>query len=81
MATEPENPTARALRQVDAKRDALLERFLDMTDGSGSLEDHLVRTQGEVSTLRADFVRMEHRLDRFDEKLLRIERRLDLIQA
>jgi len=31
--------------------------------------------------LRADFVRVEHRLDRFDERLLRLERRLDLIAA
>jgi hypothetical protein len=81
MATEPENLTLRALRGVDAKLDALLERSLEMTSRLGSVEDHLVRTQGEVSALRADFVRIEHRLDRFDERLLRIERRLDLIQV
>ena len=31
--------------------------------------------------LRTDFVRLEHRVDRFDERLARIERRLDLIET
>ena len=62
MATEPENLTLRALRQVDAKLDALLERSLEMTGRLASLEDHLVRAQGEVLALRADFVRIERRL-------------------
>ena len=81
MATEPENLTLRALRGVDANPDSLLERSLVMTSRLGSQQDQLVRTQSEVSARRSDFVRIEHRLDRFDERPLRIERRLDLIEV
>jgi hypothetical protein len=76
MATGPEKLTLRALQGVDAKVDALLERSLEMTSRLGSLEDLLVRRQSGVSAPRADFVRIEHRLNRFDERLLGIEQRL-----
>ena len=41
----------------------------------------VARVHSEMSALRGDFVRVEHRLDRFDERMLRIERRLDLIEV
>jgi hypothetical protein len=31
--------------------------------------------------LRTDFVRLEHRMGRFDDQLVRIKRRLDLTEA
>jgi predicted nuclease with TOPRIM domain len=71
MADEPENLTLRMLRQVDAKLDTILDRLHDLTARMSSVEDQVVG-------LRTDFVRLEHRVDRFDE---RIERRLDLIEA
>jgi chromosome segregation ATPase len=74
MADEPENLTLRALRQVDTKLDTILDRIHDLTARMSSVEDQLVG-------LRTDFVRLEHRVDRFDERLARIERRLDLIEA
>jgi archaellum component FlaC len=74
MVDEPDNLILRMLRQVDTKLDTLMERMHDLTARVGSVEDQL-------SGLRADFVRLEHRLDRFDERLQRIERRLDLIEV
>jgi predicted nuclease with TOPRIM domain len=62
------------LRQIDAKLDTILDRLHDLTARTSSVEDQLVG-------LRTDFVRLEHRVDRFDERLARIERRLDLIEA
>jgi hypothetical protein len=74
MADEPENLTLRMLRQLDAKLDAILDCLHDFTARGSSVEDQPVG-------LRTDFVRLEHRVDRFDERLARIERRLDLIEA
>jgi hypothetical protein len=74
MADEPENLTLRALRQADAKLDTILDRVHDLKARVSSVEDQLVGP-------RTDFVRLEHRIDRFDERLARIERRLDLAEA
>jgi hypothetical protein len=74
MVDEPENLTLRTLRQIDAKLDTVLGRLHDLTARMSSVEDQPVG-------LRTDFVRLEHRMDRFDERLVRIERRLDLIEA
>jgi chromosome segregation ATPase len=62
------------LRQVDDKLDTLMERFLEMTSRMGSLEDQIVG-------MRTDVVRLEHRMDNFDKRLVRIERQLNLIEA
>jgi predicted nuclease with TOPRIM domain len=81
MTDEPENLTLRMLRSVDAKQDTLMERFHDLTACIGSAEDQLVGIKSELSGLRTDFVRLEHRVHRLDSRLLHIERRLDLIEA
>jgi hypothetical protein len=74
MADEPENLTLRMLRQLDAKLDAILDCLNEFTARRSSAEDQPVGP-------RTDFVRLEHRVNRFDERLARIERRLDLIEA
>jgi chromosome segregation ATPase len=66
MADEPENVTLRMLRQIDAKLDTLLERMLDLTARVASVEDQLVSIKTDISGLRSDFVRLEHRMRRFD---------------
>jgi hypothetical protein len=81
MTDEPESLTLRMLRQVDGKLDTLMTRFQDATARMASIEDQMVGMRSELSGLRSDFVRLEHRMDRFDEGLLRIERRLDLIEV
>jgi hypothetical protein len=72
MADEPENLILRMLRALDTKSDMVMERLHDLTGRVGSIE---------LSGLPTDFVRLEHRMDRLGERLLRIERRLDLIEA
>jgi hypothetical protein len=74
MVDEPDNLTLRTFRQVDSKLDTLMERFLEPTARMASVEDQLVG-------MRTDLVRLEHRIDHFDQRLLRIERRLDLIEV
>jgi len=74
MADEPENLTPRMFRQIDAKLDIIMDRVHDLTARMSSVEDQLVG-------LRPDFVHLEHRIDRFDDRLLRFERRLDLAEA
>jgi archaellum component FlaC len=63
MADEPDNLTLRILRQVDAKLDTLMERFFEMTARMGSLEHQLSGIRTDISGLRSDFVRLEHRMD------------------
>jgi hypothetical protein len=72
MAEEPENLTLRVLRQVDAKLDTVVDRLHDLTARVGSIEDQFIILRSEMSGLRADFVRIEHRMDRFDERLQRM---------
>ena len=81
MADEPDNMVLRMLRQVDGKQDTLMQRFMEMTARVASIEDQLVAVRTDISGLRGDFVRLEHRMDHFDQRFLRIERRLDLVEA
>jgi predicted nuclease with TOPRIM domain len=79
MADEPENLTLRMLRQIDAKLDQVDCKLGILIDRVQDLTVRLACVVDQISGLRADFVRLEHRMDRFDERLQRIERRLDLI--
>ena len=81
MAEEPDNLVLRMLRQVDGKLDTLVDRVHDLTARAASVVDQLVAMRADTSALRGDFVRLEHRMDKFDQLLQRIERRLDLIEA
>jgi hypothetical protein len=81
MADEPENLTLRIMRNIDAKSDTVMERLFDLTARVSSLGDQFAAFRTEISGLCSDFVRLEHRMDRFDGWLARIERRLDLIEV
>jgi predicted nuclease with TOPRIM domain len=74
MADEPDNLTLRMLRSIGEKQDTILDRLLDLTARVSSVEDQLVG-------IRTDLVRLEHRMDHFDQRLERIERRLNLAEA
>ena len=82
MAEEPDNLVLRMLRQVDGKLDTLVDRVHDLTARVASVVvDQLVAMRADTSALRGDFARLEHCMDKFDQRLRRIERRLDLIEA
>jgi uncharacterized membrane protein len=61
-------------RRTDEKLDRVLEMLGMIVQRLGSLE-----TQG--AQMRADLVRVEHRLDGFEARLARIEKRLELQDA
>ncbi len=74
MADEPINITHEYFRRVDAK----LDRILDILDNNVS---RLSSLEEQVSLLRRDVTRVEHRIDTMDTRLARIEKRLDLVDA
>ena len=65
---------AERFRRTDEKLDRILEAVETVTARLASLEN-------QVAALRQDFVRLEHRVDGFDARLSRIERRLELKDA
>ncbi len=65
---------AERFRRTDEKLDRILEAVETVTARLASLEN-------QVAALRQDFVRLEHRVDGFDTRLSRIERRLELKDA
>ena len=74
MADEPENLTLRMMRSLDEKLDTIPDRLHDLTARVSLVKDQL-------AGMRTDLVRLEHRIDHFEQRLIPIERRLDLIQA
>lgn len=81
MTDEPENMILVYLRRLDAKFDRLLDEF-------GELKRRQNDTHSAVLALRRDQVadaetvaHVEARMDRFGERLERIERRLEINDA
>jgi hypothetical protein len=74
VAEELENHALRMLEQIDAKLDAILGYPHEFATRKSSVKDQFVGS-------RADFARLKHTMNRFDDRLIRIERRLDLIEA
>jgi len=69
----PDNLVLTMLRRMDQKLDRIDQRFDDLTARVGSREE-------QIAGLRKDFVQLQH-VDHFDERLKRVEKRLDLIEA
>lgn len=74
MAETTDSLVLEYLRRLSADVGLLRDGFQDMRARFGSLEE-------QVAGLRRDVVRLEHRIDQFDDRLRRIERRLDLTEA
>ena len=67
MAKEPDNLTLKILRRLDEKTDRLLDDMHDVKIRMTAVEEALAG--------------VHHRMDRIDEPLERVERRLDLAEA
>jgi septal ring factor EnvC (AmiA/AmiB activator) len=74
MADEPENLTLKMLRRMDAKLDRLVDDLQDVKMRLGSLEQ-------KMAIVVTDIARIDGRLDGFEQRLGRIEKRLELIEA
>ena len=74
MSDEPDSIVLRYLRRIDERTERLEADMKDMKTRLTSVEE-------QVSLLRSDTVHVQHRLDRVEDRLGRIEKRLDLIHA
>lgn len=81
MVEEPGNLILQYLRRFDARLARLEDDMLDVKMRLSSIESQIVGLHNEMAHVRGDVVHVLHRLDRTDERLLRIERRLDLVEA
>lgn len=72
MSDEPDNLTLRYLRRLDDKLDRVLDKQDEHTRRIGALERNVASLMVSVADLSA-------RMDGFDLRVARIERRLDLV--
>ena len=74
MADAPENLVLEHLKRIQATLDGMKFDILDLKVRASATEQHLAQ-------LSMQYAGLSSRMDRFDERLSRIERRLDLIEA
>jgi predicted nucleic acid-binding Zn-ribbon protein len=71
MADEPENRTLRYLRSLDTKLDRVL----------GELKTRMDRLELNTGQIQVALAEHSNRMDRIENRLARIERRLDLVDT
>ncbi|PZQ14364.1 MAG: hypothetical protein DI565_13180 [Ancylobacter novellus] len=74
MTSETENVVLELLRRMRGSLDRIELDLSDLKVGVSAIEQHLGQQQIQLAALNG-------RMDRFDERLSRIERRLDLADA
>ena len=72
VTNQPEDPVLRYLRQIAEKLEGHSAELAEVKERLTSLD-------GKLALLHGDFVGQSARFDRVDERLGRIERRLDLV--
>ena len=81
MAEDIVDLTRERFNRVDAKLDRILTALETLTGRTASLEEQVALQRRESNLLREDFIRLEHRIDGMDQRLAKIEKRLDLVDA
>jgi septal ring factor EnvC (AmiA/AmiB activator) len=81
MPAEPENILLQYMRRFDKRFDDIEQKLQDVTARMASIEEQLVFAKQEANLTRADIAPIDARLDRMEERLRGIERRLDLVEA
>jgi polyhydroxyalkanoate synthesis regulator phasin len=74
MTTETENLVLELLRRIRASQDRVELDIADLKLRMSAVEQHLGQTPVQLAGLNA-------RMDRFDERMSRIERRMELVDA
>ncbi len=74
MADEPIDLNRERFNRIDGKLDRILSAIEQLTLRAGSLEQ-------KTAIVVTDIARIDFRLDEFDRRLARIEKRLDLVEA
>ncbi|HWK43894.1 MAG TPA: hypothetical protein VNT30_04200 [Stellaceae bacterium] len=81
MSEEPDGLVLVYLRRLDEKIDRIIESLQDVQRRVTSLEANVARLREETASLHGDFAGQSMRMDRIEDRLLRIEHRLDLLPA
>ena len=69
------------LRRIDTRLERMDEDIQDLKRRMTAVEDGIARLHHEIAAIRGDYAGLQLRMDRFDDRLARIERRLDLAEA
>jgi hypothetical protein len=80
MVEEPDIANL-TLRVVTEMRDELRADLLDLKQRMTSLEQGQALMTQELGRIREDMAVQSARMDRFDQRLARIERRLELVDS
>ena len=80
MSDEPENLTLVYLRRMDAKLDRVLVDIRDLKHRATAQEVSAASIRREVAVVGEAIAQLAVRMDTFDDRLDRIERRLDLVE-
>ena len=78
MSDEPENTLLIYMRRLDAKMDALSTDMRDVKHRLTALE---IQVANLASTEASHYASLAIRLDRLEERMARVERRLDIVPA
>jgi len=81
MASDVENLVLEHLKRIQARLDAVGLDVADIKGRISLLEENVALARTDIAHLHAMHAGQAKRLDRFDERLARIERRLDLVEA
>ncbi|HWA21233.1 MAG TPA: hypothetical protein VG735_02435 [Caulobacterales bacterium] len=68
------------LRRLNGKADGIALDVIDIKSRLTSLEEGQAGVRGELAQLYTSYANQSRRIDRIDERLARIERRLDLVE-
>jgi tetrahydromethanopterin S-methyltransferase subunit G len=81
MTDVPDNIVLVQLRRLDEKLDRVLVDLGDIKHRLTSVEQQVAFLQQQTGLLHGDFAGQSARIDRVDQRLERIERRLDLVSV
>ena len=81
MENGPDSIVLRYLRKIDAGQYAVRAELVDVKLRLSALEQRAVLVERGLNLLHEDRGRVDVRLDRMDERIGRIERRLELTEA
>ena len=81
MSDQPDNLVLVYLRRIDERLERIEVDMRDVKRRLTALEESQARMHQDIAAIRGDYAGLQLRMDRFDERLARIERRLDLAEA
>lgn len=81
MSDQPDTLVLVYLRRIDARLERMEDDLKDVKRRLTALEESQARMHQDIAAIRGDYAGLPLRMDRFDDRLARIERRLDLAET